>query len=240
MNILYKRSLKNLVCGTFGPVKTTLLCLSMLALLTSCLPNMGKSALDFVEKSTPAIKPDGIGVEVTFEELKEKVLTPKCIGCHKHAAWNDEFEFQKEYIKFGKPEESKLFDSVKMARMPKGKKLPDGSREKVDPLNTAELELVYNYILKAKKLTAFDNLKNKVLASKCLACHQKRMGDEESFIKNYVTPGEPDKSKAYDSVVKQRMPKSPKAEDGSQPPVVPLDEKEIKLLKDYILSLKPQ
>lgn len=210
----------------------------MLTLLSSCLPNMGKSALNFAEKSTkPPINPDTIGVEVNFEELKEKVLNTKCINCHKHAAWSDEYAFQQKRIVFGGPDKSKLYEFVKSGRMPIGAKLPDGTREKVDPLNTAELELVYNYIQHAKKITEFENLKNKVLTPKCIACHR-RMGDEESFIKNYVIPGDPEKSKAYDSVIKQRMPKSPKAEDGSQPPVVPLTETEIKLLKDYISNLK--
>lgn len=136
-----------LIYGRFPPVKTKLLSLSLLALLVSCLPSMDKSALNFKEHALPELKPEVI-TEVTFELLKTQVLEPKCLGCH--AKWNDEAAFQEKYITFGKPEESKLYESVRLARMPKGKKLPDGTRSPVIPLTTAELELIYNYITHAK------------------------------------------------------------------------------------------
>lgn len=210
----------------------------MLALLASCLPSMDKSTLDFKEHPLPDVSPQTTD-EVSFEDLRANVLDAKCLECHK--AWTTEFEFQKKWVVLGKPEESKMYDSVKMARMPKGKRLPDGTRAAVIPLTSRELEYFYNYIQGAKPAVAevtFAELKTKVLETKCINCH-KKMSDETYFIERYVVRGDAEKSKVYDSVIKARMPKSPKNEDGTTNPVVPLDPEEIKLIKNYINGLKP-
>jgi hypothetical protein len=209
----------------------------MLALLTACLPSTSPSSLQFKVHQKPSINPAS-GEVVTFEELKTKVLGPKCLACH--AKWKDEVGFQAKHITIGDPDHSKMFDSVKSARMPKGAKLPDGAREPVVPLSTAELELFYNYIQNAKKITVtvtFEELNTRVIAPKCLACHKKWI-DEPAFLLKYVTPGDAEKSKMYLSVKNEKMPKSPKNPDGTPGKVIPLSNDDQELIRNYINGIK--
>lgn len=89
--------------------------------------------------------------KVTFEELKTKVLEPKCIVCHKK--WSTEEEFLKRHITPGNATTSKLYDSVMAPRMPKSPLNEDGTVNPVVPLSKAETKLIRNYI---------NNLKPKV------------------------------------------------------------------------------
>lgn len=209
----------------------------MLALLSACLPSTSPTSLDFKIHKKPFVNPQ-IGEVVTFEELKLKVLDSKCLSCH--AKWKDEAGFQAKHIIVGDPDHSKMFDAVKAARMPKGAKLPDGTRNPVEPLSTAELELFYNYIQNAKKITAtvtFQELNTKVLVPKCLVCHKKWI-DEPSFLIKNVIPGDAEKSKMYLMVKAEKMPKAPKNPDGTPGKVIPLPEEEQELIRNYINGLK--
>lgn len=199
---------------------------------------MGTSSLNFKQHHKPFINPEVRGEVVTFDELKNKVLQPKCLACHKR--WKDEVGFQTKYFKAGDPDHSKMFDSVKAARMPKGEKLPDGTRAPAEPLSTAELELIYNYIRDAKNIVPvvhFQELNAKVLIPKCLVCHKKWI-DEPSFLFKDVTRGDAENSKMYLAVKKEKMPKAPKNPDGTPGKVIPLPEEEQELIRNYINNIK--
>lgn len=202
---------------------------------------MDKSGLKFKTKPLPESNPRTTSEIVSFDDLKTKVLAPKCLACH--AKWTDEVGFQAKHINLGDPINSKMFDAVKAGRMPKGPKLPDGTRAPVEVLSTEELELFYNYILNAKSAApviapvTFEEVKIKVLDAKCITCH-KKWSDEAGFQLKYVTPGEAEKSKMYLSVKNARMPKAPKNLDGTPGTVVPLSPEEQELIKNYINGLK--
>ncbi len=91
-----------------------------------------------------------VGPRVTFQELKTKVLDPKCFACHKR--WVDEPSFQLKYITPGNAERSKMFLAVKNATMPKAPKNPDGTAGTIVPLPEAEQEMIRNYINGIKSL----------------------------------------------------------------------------------------
>ena len=204
-----------------------------------------KLIYNYISTAKAVAPQGGVGTApVSFERLQKEVLAPKCISCHQ--TWIQEVFFQAKHIKIGKPEESQLYESVRLARMPKGKKLPDGTRAAVVPLSTAELELIHNYITHAKPIIAvpeeivtFKILKEKVLETKCMVCH-KKWTDEASFIEKYVVPNNLEKSKLYDSVIKGRMPKAPKNEDGTPGTFVPLPDADIEMIRNYIKNVKPQ
>lgn len=198
---------------------------------------MNPTSLDFKVHDKPVIKPSRSDV-VTFGELKTKVLDTKCLSCH--AKWKDEVGFQAKHITIGDPDHSKIFDSVKSARMPKGAKLSNGTRLPVKPLSSSELELFYNYIQNAKKVNVvvtFEELNTKVIVPKCLNCHKKWI-DEPSFLLKYVTPGDAEKSKMYLSVKNEKMPKAPKNPDGTPGKVIPLSNDDQELIRNYINGMK--
>lgn len=72
---------------------------------------------------------------VSDYQVKEKILIPKCIQCHEKTL--NDAERMAKWIVPGKPEESKLYLSVKSGRMPK----------RSDPLTEFELKVLENYIL---------------------------------------------------------------------------------------------
>lgn len=200
---------------------------------------MDKTALKFV---VPKSNQDEISTEsIAFEKLKSDVLVPKCLGCHK--AWSNEANFQDDgRMVIGDPDNSKVFKMVKAGRMPVGKKLADGTREKVPALESAELEIMYQYIQNTTAVyeeISFEELKTKVLEPKCIVCHKKWTSEEE-FTRRNITPGNALTSKLYDSVLAPRMPKGAMNEDGTYPPVVPLSLVEKKLIRNYINNLKPK
>ncbi len=178
-----------------------------------------------------------------FIELKTKVLTPKCIGCH--SIYKTEEGFQKKGMTLGEPAVSEIFIQVDQDRMPKGTELENGAEGKVIPLSPEEKELIRNYILKARPVDqatlpptavvppqppveekpSFGTLKTEILAPKCLQCHDDWQ-DEEEFGKKLI-PGEALSSQVYDSVLQKRMPLG----------LDPLSERELELLKNYINSL---
>jgi hypothetical protein len=220
-------------------VKTTLLTLLFLVLIPACLPRLDKTSLK-LEAPKLQLQEETSADAVSFDKLKTDVLEQKCLGCHK--GWSTEAGFQDDKIIVGDAENSKIYQIVRSGRMPVGKKLPEGGREKVPPLESAELNMFYQYITHTKAVYAevsFEELKTQVLEPKCMTCH-KKWGSEEEFLKRNITPGNAAASKLYDSVMAPRMPKSPLNEDGTLNPVVPLSAKEKKLIRNYINNLKPK
>lgn len=220
-------------------MKTILFTVVILALASSCLPKLDKTSLKFngVKNPTETVVVDET---ITFDDLKTTVLAPKCLSCH--AKWSDEAAFQSKYMVLGDADNSKMFDSVKKGRMPKGPKLPDGTREIVAPLNSKELETVRLYIQSATKVfpkVTFEELKTKILDTKCITCH-KKWTSEEIFQKNNVVAGFSDKSRVYDSVMANRMPKARLGEDGLPQAVTPLSPEEKEMFRNYIQTLKPK
>jgi mono/diheme cytochrome c family protein len=284
-----------------------MLSLAMLFILTSCLPSLGKTSLVFDDGaiSTKPLVADGEAV--TFEVLKEKLLVPHCIACHKGAALEEKVL---GWVVEGKPDDSELYQVIKDGSMPKkaaaldsryldlvvryieSVKSPEvpttavvvaGSFEEVkqkilvphclkchqdvanekvlmewitpakpeespfylaiksgempqesSPLSADEQALVEKYISSMKPeaeveiATTFAEINTNILAPKCLDCH-KKMGDETLLISKWVTPGDPENSRMYKSIVNGSMPK--KAER--------LSDKEIQAIARYIKSLKP-
>lgn len=91
---------------------------------------------------------------VTYEKLKTELLNKKCLSCHFHKmTWKDEAGFQQRWIKLGDPDNSQLFESVKLGRMPKAPDNDDGTPGEAEVLSTEELEIIRNYIENALPLT---------------------------------------------------------------------------------------
>lgn len=72
--------------------------------------------------------------DVSFAELKEKILTPKCLSCHKKAG--DEEVLITRWVDKKSPFASKLFKSTKNGSMPK----------KDVPLTKEEMKLIKGYL----------------------------------------------------------------------------------------------
>ena len=188
--------------------------LILLIILTTVFQSCGKkSDLIFIDNSPI---PTRIQKEelVTFEILNQQILTPHCIVCHKKSSTEEGIA---KWVVAGRPEESKLFTTIKEGLMPK----------RADPLPLKDVELVRQYILdlvKVRRLEKidFETLKNEVLTPYCLSCH-KRMDNEES-LQRWVNVDEPMKSRLLGSVLEGKMPKNgPK-----------LSEQEIALITKYL------
>lgn len=122
----------------FDSVKTGRMPIGDKLPLTSAELEMVRS---YIQNARPVPAPP---VVVKFDELKTKVLAPKCIACHKK--WENEAEFLKRHIVPGDAEKSRMYDSVKMGRMPKAAENEDGTPGTVVPLEKNEAELIRNYI----------------------------------------------------------------------------------------------
>lgn len=72
--------------------------------------------------------------DVTFAELNEKILTPKCLKCHKKMG--DEAILNEKWIDLKSPFNSKLYLSTLSGEMPK----------KSDPLSKAEMNIIKGYL----------------------------------------------------------------------------------------------
>lgn len=72
--------------------------------------------------------------DVSFAELKEKILTPKCLSCHKKAG--DEEVLITRWVDKKSPFASKLFKSTKNGSMPK----------KDVPLTKEEMKIIKGYL----------------------------------------------------------------------------------------------
>jgi mono/diheme cytochrome c family protein len=185
--------------------------------------------LDLVVRYIESVKapevPTTPVVVAGFEEIKQKILVPHCLKCHEDV---DNEKNLMEWITPAKPEESPFYVAIKSGEMP----------QESSPLSADEQALVEKYISSMKPVaepepeveitTTFADINKDILVPKCLGCH-KKMGDETLLISKWVTPGDPENSKMYKSVVNGSMPK--KAER--------LSDKEIAAIASYIKSLKP-
>ena len=86
-------------------------------------------------------------------------------------------------------------------------------------------------------VVTFEELKTKVLDTKCLSCHAK-WKDEAGLQAKHITIGDPDHSKMFDSVKAARMPKGAKLPDGTRAPVETLSNAELELFYNYIQNAK--
>lgn len=110
-------------------MKIVLVLTSML--LISCVPNKGKLTYSLDGKLSEEITP--ITTPATFEQIKNEILVPKCLECHK---WVRDEARVKRRIVPGKAEDSELFQVVESGEMP----------EDAAPLSSRELELLRSYI----------------------------------------------------------------------------------------------
>lgn len=70
---------------------------------------------------------------VTFKKLKDEILTPKCLGCHKKMGEEENFV---KWVNVDAPRESKLLLRTQDGSMPK-----NGT-----PLNAAEMGMIKSYL----------------------------------------------------------------------------------------------
>ena len=170
---------------------------------------------------SPEVPTTTVVVAGSFEEVKQKILVPHCLKCHEDV---DNETVLMEWITPAKPEESPFYVAIKSGEMPQ-----ESSR-----LSADEQALVEKYISSMKPkaeveiATTFAEINTNILAPKCLGCH-KKMGDETLLISKWVTPGDPENSRMYKSVVNGSMPKNAER----------LSDKEIQAIARYIKSLKP-
>lgn len=186
----------------------TLIFTLFLTLLMSCGKRGG---LEFIESQDLGLEQEKL---LTFDDLKNRIIAPHCMGCHKRSGTEDGI---KNWVVPGDPESSKLYQVIKSGQMPK----------KADPLPTTEVEFVRQYILdmasaRVLETVDFDTLKNEILAPHCLTCH-KRMDNEESIMR-WVNVSEPMKSRLLGVVIEGKMPKNG----------TPLTSREQNIIKKYL------
>jgi hypothetical protein len=148
---------------------------------------------------------------ITFADINELILGPKCLNCH---SWvSNEAEFDKRIIE-GDPEKSPLYQQIESGRMPLGG--PE--------LTQSEKQLVYNFIAnKVKKpeetlpdeqdeneediiieVDLFERVKSEILIPRCLSCHA--WANDDDSIKSLYVAGEPNTSKLFQVVESDTMP----------------------------------
>src|SRR5690606_19874620 len=135
---------------------------------------------------------------LTFQDLRNRILVPHCITCHKRSGTEEGIE---KWVIAGDPENSKIFKVIRDGSMPK----------KADPLSTADLEFVRQYIIDLatrRNLETIDfvTLKNEILVPYCLNCH-KRMDNEEN-LKRWIDLNNPLNSRLLQAVIEGKMPKN--------------------------------
>lgn len=173
-------------------MKNTIITLLILTLFVSC---GNRGGLEFLDSQNLDLQQEEL---ITFEDLKNRIITPHCINCHKRSGTEDGI---KNWVIAGDPENSKLFKVIKDGRMPKNS----------DPLPSSELEFVRLYIMDMAKTRVletvdFNTLKNEILAPHCLSCH-KRMDNEESLMR-WVNVTDPMSSRLLGVVKEGKMPKN--------------------------------
>lgn len=70
---------------------------------------------------------------VTFKKLKEEIIAPKCLGCHKKMGEEENFV---KWVNADSPRDSKLLLRTQDGSMPKNGK----------PLNAVEMEMIKSYL----------------------------------------------------------------------------------------------
>lgn len=106
---------------------------------TGRMPKKGPP-LDSRELEIVRVYVESVRIErlVTYDELKEKILVPHCMGCHKKSG--DEANIMR-WIDQENPSESKLIKATESGRMPKDK----------PKLSAHELNLIRNYLNNFRK-----------------------------------------------------------------------------------------
>lgn len=206
-----------------------LLCISLILLFfSSCAKNLGTSEADVYQVI------EQLESGITFEQLRDQVLIPKCLRCHAWVAVEDEV---KKRIVPGEPLESALFTLVDNGSMPVGG----------PPLVDLEKDIIRKYILGLQKndddtgsddgdddddkippiqLVTFETIKNEILVPQCIRCH--RGMDSEAGIAPYIDKEDPVNSKLLEVI-----------ESGFMPLRAPmLSENNIELLKEYLMGLE--
>jgi hypothetical protein len=174
---------------------------------------------------------------VNFAILKAEVLEPSCISCHSEMETE---EGTRDYVIAGNPARSSLYTDIITGSMP-----PSGP-----PLSAASAEIVSKYIMglseepteepaeepspepsvepnpdPSPSPVTYQQLKKALLDSKCNRCHEEL--ETEEGMKQYMVPGNPDKSSLYTTV-----------RDGEMPPRKQLPPDEVKMFRDYVLFKK--
>lgn len=151
---------------------------------------------------------------ITFQDLQNRIIVPHCISCHKRSGTEEGIE---KWIIAGDPENSKMFKVIRDGTMPK----------KADPLSTADLEFVRQYIIDLATIrnletVDFDILKNEILVPHCLNCHKR--ADNEEGIQRWIDPNDPMSSRLLQAVVEGKMPKK----------AAPLNEEQQSIIIKYL------
>jgi predicted small lipoprotein YifL len=182
----------------------TIALLSILFLLASCGIGDKKGPLNFNANDFQPVRAD----DANFEVLQKRVL-PKCIGCHKD--WTTE-EIVNRFTRENDPENSRLFTTIKEAKMPKN----------APPLNSVLLEITRDYIANIHytrpveeplpddgKPVSFDVVNEKVFKVSCLPCHAQRGLKDAASLANskWIDKVNPENSKLLTAVVSGKMPK---------------------------------
>ncbi len=139
-----------------------LLVFSIFGLVIGCKVNVGSNESDTFKVSRLDLS------NLNFEALKQNILIPKCLSCHRWVI--DESLFARK-IKYGSPDESDLFQRIESRQMP--------------PKNGGLTSLEINYVrffiqsykgptipIKIPALEAkYSSLKYHLIDRSCLMCH---------------------------------------------------------------------
>ncbi|WPU66885.1 hypothetical protein [Peredibacter starrii] len=98
-------------------------------------PPLESRELEIVRRYVESVRIERV---VTYDELKEKILVPKCIECHKKSG--EETNIMR-WIDQENPSESKLIKATESGRMPKNN----------PKLSAYELNLIRNYLNNFRK-----------------------------------------------------------------------------------------
>lgn len=174
----------------------TLALLVLSILSVSCVGLISEGPLVYNPSSAQAINAAALTGMAGF--LKSK----SCQNCH---GWvNDDAQILARMGR-GNPEDSSIYQRVKDGTMPKGG----------PAFTTAELETTRAFVVALNtatvptppvEVTAFASLKEMLFAPKCVTCH-KGLADETRIPPQWLTPGDPEKSKLYLAVKNNSMPK---------------------------------
>lgn len=213
-----------------------ILFLFFILLLNSCADNLGTA-----ESESFGIIDEELGTTVTFQQLRDRVLAPKCLRCH---AWViDETEVLKR-VEPGEPLASSLFNLVDNGSMPVGgpelsavekgivqayiQGLSADDDSPTDPTDIDPIDPVDpNDPTDPVQLVTYEDVKQEILVPHCIRCHSDM--DTEAGLDRYIDHQDLQNSIVLTMVESGRMPaRAPK-----------LPEAQIQLLRDYLDSLSP-
>ncbi len=186
-----------------------LMTLVLIISVTSCLPKFRTTGLHF-KSSTKGVRPVVIDPDTTpgpsepteptepLPELKtfQEIMDNQCIACHSKTL-ADPIRMDR-WLSGPGTEASKIVRSVHEGRMPKDK----------PALPVAQVDIIREHVTNYQ-------IKVKIFAEQCMACHSKTFNDPERLAR-WIVPGKPDESKLYLAVVSGRMPKDKPALSADQ------------------------